>query len=104
MISLGILVLATAHTGDLVLGLITAVLTGVGVKIVDSILNRGEQVVDEATQLRKELRKEVTFLTEELNHVRMELDACRESYYELLSDYERLKLEYEMLKLSLNAE
>lgn len=64
---------------------------GVVLKVVESILGRGQKRADTATQMREELRKESAALKDELRVVEKELDEWKEKYFLLLQDYLEIK-------------
>lgn len=63
--------------------LIAALLGGSGLKIIEYLLNRSKVRDDTATQIRKELREELTGLKEELRAAETALDEWKQKYYDL---------------------
>lgn len=90
---------AAQGNSDLIIAAISAAVAGLGVKVIDAILNRGSIKVDEATLIREELRKEAKQRADELREMREELDEWKERYYKVLHKYEEVKLEMELLKV-----
>lgn len=73
------------------IALIGTVFGGAGLKIIESVLSRGQGKIDTATQLRDELRKESTALRDEMKSVEKELDQWKERYYLLMQEYLEIK-------------
>lgn len=69
------------------LALIGTVFGGVGLKIVESLLNRGKTQTDVAAQIRAELRTDVQALRDEIRKVETELDMWKAKYYALLDQF-----------------
>lgn len=69
------------------LALIGTIFGGVGLKVVEALLNRSKTQSDLASQIRQELREEVQGLREELRRVEGELDNWKFKYYELLDQF-----------------
>lgn len=80
-------------TEPAVLALLGTIFGGAGLKIIESFLNRNKIKVDVATQIREELRTEVTTLRTELKHVEDELDEWKGKYYSLLDEFAKFKQE-----------
>jgi predicted phage gp36 major capsid-like protein len=80
------------------IALIATLFGGAGLKIIESVLARGQKRVDTATQLREELRREgealkkdAAELREEIRKVEQELDAWKEKYFILLQEFLEIK-------------
>lgn len=89
----------TQGSQTLIVSAISAVTAGLGVKLLDWYINRGNVKADEATQIRDELRQDAKRLGESLNEATRERDEWKERYYQIVSEVETLRLEVEMLKL-----
>jgi len=76
------------------IALIGTVFGGAGLKMIESVLSRGQSKSDAATAMREELRKESTSLREEMRVVEKDLDAWKEKYFLLLQDYLELKSQF----------
>lgn len=73
------------------IALIGTVFGGAGLKLIESVLSRGQGKIDTATAMREELRKESVALREELRTVEKDLDAWKEKYFLLLQEYLEIK-------------
>ena len=89
----------TSGAQTLIVSAISALIAGLGVKLVTLFIDRGSVKIDEATQIRSELRDRSKNLGEQLNTVTENRDYWKERYYQLLSDHEEVKLELEIAKL-----
>lgn len=74
-----------------IIALVAALFGGGGLKFLEHILNRNKERADLATELRNELRTEVTALREEVKGVDDALDAARRRYFRLLANYHELR-------------
>ena len=63
------------------IALIATVTGGVGLKVVEHWLGRNKVKVDDATQIRDELRLEIVALREENKQLEADLSKWREDYY-----------------------
>ncbi|MGH0053634.1 MAG: hypothetical protein ACQ5SW_09625 [Sphaerochaetaceae bacterium] len=90
---------ATSGAQTLIVSAISAIVAGLGVKLVTLFIDRGSVKIDEATQIRSELRDRSKSLGEQLNAVTDNRDYWKERYYQLLSDHEEVRLELEIAKL-----
>lgn len=72
------------------LALVAAVFGGVGLKIIESVLNRSKVKNDMETQMRAELREDVFGLKEELDKIEAALDVWKKKYYALLLSFNEL--------------
>lgn len=72
------------------LALIAAIFGGVGLKVVESVLNRSKVKNDLETQMRAELRGDVIVLKEELDKIENDLDLWKKKYYALLVSFNEL--------------
>lgn len=70
--------------------LISAIFGGVGLKIVESLLNRSKVKNDLQTQMRSELRADVITLKEELDLIEASLDVWKKKYYKLFVAFNEL--------------
>lgn len=60
---------------------------GVGLKVVEHWLGRNKVKIDDAQQIRDELRMEITSQREEIRELEAEVKNWRDQYYELLLKY-----------------
>lgn len=60
---------------------------GVGLKVVEHWLGRNKIKVDDAQQIRNELRLEITSQREEIRELEAEVKNWRDQYYEVLQKY-----------------
>lgn len=67
--------------------LLGAMLAGVGLKIVERWLLKSKERDDTATNLRNELRAELTALKIEMQAVEKELDEWKFKYYDVIEKY-----------------
>lgn len=72
------------------LALVAAVFGGVGLKVIESVLNRSKVKNDLETQMRSELRGDVIILKEELDKIEAALDVWKKKYYALLVSFNEL--------------
>jgi len=72
------------------LALVAAVFGGVGLKVVESVLNRSRVKNDLETQMRAELRGDVLILKEELDKIEAALDVWKKKYFALLMSFNEL--------------
>lgn len=84
---------------DLLVGIVAAMVGGVGVKIFDYFNNKSEIEVDDATRLREELRAQVRALQEQFDRVNSELEEYREKEFELAFVREELMLKNQALQV-----
>lgn len=68
-----------------IIALVAALFGGGGLKFLEHILSRNKDRTDLATQLRNELRGEVTALRDEMRQIEAELDKWKARYYRLLA-------------------
>lgn len=73
-----------------ILALAAAVFGGVGLKVIESVLNRSKAKNDLETQMRSELRGDVIILKEELDKIEAALDVWKKKYYALLMSFNEL--------------
>ena len=73
------------------IALLAAVFGGAGLKLIESILSRSKDRADIATQIRDELRTEISGLRDELRVVEDRLDKSRNSYYAILHAFNLAK-------------
>jgi hypothetical protein len=72
------------------LALAAAIFGGVGLKVIESVLNRSKVKNDMETQMRAELRGDVIGLKEELDKIEHALDVWKKKYYALLLSFNDL--------------
>ena len=72
------------------LALAAAVFGGVGLKVIESVLNRSKVKNDLETQMRAELRGDVLILKEELDKIEAALDMWKKKYFALLMNFNDL--------------
>jgi hypothetical protein len=70
--------------------LIAAIFGGVGLKVIESVLNRSKVKNDLQAQMRLELRTDVVSLKEELDRIEVSLDEWKKKYYRLLLSFNEL--------------
>jgi hypothetical protein len=70
---------------DALLALVGTVFGGVGLKLLEAVLGRGKRREDLATNLRNELRIELTELREDNDKLHEALDEWRTKYYRLVA-------------------
>lgn len=75
---------------DPILALVAALFGGVGLKIVESLVNRSKVKNDLQAQMRSELRKDVMSLKDELEDIENSLDQWKKKYYSLLLSFNEL--------------
>lgn len=73
--------------------LVGAVFAGTGLKVIEHWLKKTKDKQDTATELRDELRKELTQLKTELAKAEMEIDTWRQRYYEVIEQYILVKMQ-----------
>lgn len=73
-----------------VFALVAAIFGGVGLKVVESLLNRSKVKNDLQTQMRTELRADVITLKEELDLIEASLDLWKKKYYKLFVAFNEL--------------
>lgn len=78
--------------------LLGVVFGGVGLKMIESFLNRGKEKVDLAAQIRDELREdieryksEVAEYKKEVRELNINVEDWKQKYYKLLEDQGKLK-------------
>jgi predicted nuclease with TOPRIM domain len=81
--------------------LLSALVSGVVVKVVDHTYLRRERSFDDAVAIRQELRDEVHGLHRELKALQQELDGWKTRYYDLTSRYQGLLAECQTLRAEL---
>lgn len=69
------------------IALIGTVVGGVGLKVIEHWLGRNKVKTDDATQIRDELRQEITALRGEIKQLEADVDKWREQYYALMEKY-----------------
>ena len=69
----------------IVISSISALVSGIGVKLVDSYMGRKDRAFDQNTALREELRTDNQDLTERIAKLEERLDVLRKDYWDLVS-------------------
>jgi predicted nuclease with TOPRIM domain len=82
------------HIDPAWLALVGTIFGGVGLKLLEIWLGRSKVRVDEAANIRSELRVEIASLREEVKSLENEVDKWREDYYDLRDKYATLNTEY----------
>lgn len=77
-----------------VIALVGTIFGGAGLKLLEHWMGRSQVRVDEAANLRNELRIEITALREEVKALEAEVDKWRTDYYDLRDKYSTLNTEY----------
>jgi seryl-tRNA synthetase len=75
---------------DPFIALVAALFGGVGLKIIESLLNRSNAKNDLQTQMRSELRTDVISLKDELDEIENRLDEWKKKYYRLFFAFNEL--------------
>lgn len=75
------------------IALIGTVCGGVGLKLAEHWLGRNKVRTDEATQIRDELRLEITALRAEIKQLESDADRWKQEYYDLRDKYVALQTE-----------
>ena len=82
------------------IALIGTLCGGLGLKIAEHYLGRAKVKVDDAAQIRDELRLEITAQREEIKQLEIDVEKWRNEYYDLRDKYINLQTE---LTLSLQS-
>jgi len=82
------------HVDPAWLALIGTILGGTGLKLLEVWLGRSKVRIDEAANIRNELRIEIVALREEVKALESEVDKWRKDYYDLRDKYATLNTEY----------
>lgn len=92
-------------TGKVFIGIFSALCGGTFLRIMEKILNKKKEAIDDATQIRTELRKQVELLTAEIIEVKKEVTEWREKYWEQVElvsqqneELAKLRIEIEQLR------
>jgi seryl-tRNA synthetase len=75
---------------DPFIALAAALFGGVGLKIIESLLNKSNAKNDLQTQMRSELRTDVISLKDELDEIESRLDEWKKKYYRLFFAFNEL--------------
>jgi len=59
----------------------------IGLKVTEHLLNRNKTSIDDAKQIREELRNQVVSQKEEIRRLEEEIDEWRTKYYDLRDSY-----------------
>lgn len=86
------------------IGVIGTIFGGLGVKSIEYFLSRSRVRIDDATQIREELRIEVTALREEIKDLEDERDKWRAEYYDLRDKYVQMQTELTLALQKIKAE
>jgi hypothetical protein len=78
-----------------IFALIGTIFGGAGLEFVKRWLGKAKDKDDTATELRNELRGELTALKQELAGVEKELDEWKQKYYDVVEKYLTVKIQYE---------
>jgi F0F1-type ATP synthase membrane subunit b/b' len=62
--------------------LLTGLLGGIGVKVLDKVMSKRSEAFNESTKIREELRQQVNALREEAEASKGEADEWRQKYWE----------------------
>jgi uncharacterized coiled-coil DUF342 family protein len=82
------------HLDPAWIALVGTIFGGAGLKALEHWLGRSKVRIDEAANLRNELRIEITTLREEIKELEAEVDKWRKDYYDLRDKYSTLNTEY----------
>lgn len=82
------------HIDPAWLALVGTVFGGAGLKLLEVWLGRSKVRIDEAANLRNELRVEIVSLRDEVRSLEGEVDKWRQDYYDLRDRYATLNTEY----------
>lgn len=77
------------------IALISTLGGGIGLKVTEHFLNKGQEKASEASKIRDELREQIDDQREEIKHLEEEVEKWRDKYYDLRDDY--IKLQTEMM-------
>lgn len=75
------------------IALIGTICGGVGLKLAEHWLGRNKVKTDDATQMRSELRLEITAQKEEIKQLELDVNRWRDEYYKLYEKHIRLQTE-----------
>ena len=81
--------------------LLSALVSGVVVKVVDRTYATKERRFDDAVAIRQELRAEVKTLYDELKALQQELDTWKDRYWDLTARYQAILTDCQGLRLEL---
>lgn len=79
---------------NLIFVLAGSIFGGVGVKLVDKLLSRRQEMAEVNGDYRDELRIDAVSLRKELRLMYEELDSWREKYFDLLKLYNELEIAF----------
>src|SRR6476469_7125016 len=88
---------------DALIALAGTIFGGAGLEILRKILTKSKDREDSATNIRNEIRGELTSLKAEMATVEKELDMWRQKYYELFEKYILIKVQYDSVLKQLAA-
>lgn len=78
-----------------IIALLGTLFGGAGLEFIKRWLGKAKEKDDTATDLRNELRGELTSIKTELANVERELDEWKAKYYEVVEKYLTVKIQYE---------
>jgi archaellum component FlaC len=76
------------------IALIGTLFGGVGLKVLENWLGKSKIKIDEASQIRDELRIQITNQTEEIRLLEAEVKKLTQDYYDLRDKYSELNTQY----------
>ncbi|MBY4400714.1 hypothetical protein HQO26_05235 [Rhodococcus fascians] len=81
------------------IGGVAAIISGILLKMLEHVLNKKKQKLDELTQIRNELRTDLTMsrketkdLRDELDAMETQMDSLKGMYWSLYENFERYKV------------
>jgi uncharacterized protein (DUF3084 family) len=80
-----------------IIALLGTIFGGAGLEFIKRWLGKAKEKDDTATNLRNELRTELTALKAEMAAVEKELDEWKAKYYDVVEKYLTVKIQYENL-------
>jgi len=85
--------------------LLVAIFGGIGVKLIEMMVNRSGKKIDMEAEIRKELRQVVNEQDAKIEALSQEIDVWKKKYYEVLEQllgYEQMKIAHADLKKRLD--
>lgn len=94
------------HTGldPAWIALVGTIFGGVGLKLVERWLGRSKERVDDATQIRDELRIEINSQRDEIKNLEAEVNRWRQEYYNLRDQHVKVQTELQIALERIKAE
>jgi uncharacterized coiled-coil DUF342 family protein len=80
-----------------------AVITGIGIKVLDRSMISMDKKLDEAAEIRKELRQEAIRLSTEVEELKKTVDTWKEKFFVVFGEHEALKGEYSAMQAKMEA-